>query len=95
MTGFAGSDLIGLLGAALIVSAYLFLQLGSIKAESVSFSVINALGAAGIIVSLFYDFNLSAMVIEVFWLAISLFGIARSVRLRRLAASDASEETNP
>ena len=66
------ADGVGLFGAALIVVAYFLLQTGRLDSLSLSFSVINALGASGILFSLFYEFNLSAFAIESFWLAISL-----------------------
>ena len=72
-------DVVGMLGAALIVTAYLLLQTGRMAATDLSFSAINALGAASILFSLLFHFNLSAFAIEAFWLLISLFGIYRSL----------------
>lgn len=43
----------------------------------------NALGAALVIISLCFDFNLSAFVIEAFWVVISLVGIGRWWRKRQ------------
>jgi hypothetical protein len=51
------------------------MQLGRISGQNVAYSLANAFGAALILVSLYYDFNLSAVVIEIFWLAISLMGV--------------------
>ncbi len=76
-------DLVGISGAAAIVLTYFLLQIGRIDARSLSFSVANALGAAGILFSLFFEFNLSAFAIEAFWLAISLFGVYRAVAAKR------------
>jgi len=73
------TDGVGILGAALVVIAYFLLQAGRLDSQSLSFSVANGLGAAGIIVSLIYEFNLSAMVIESIWLAISLYGVYRAL----------------
>ena len=39
--------------------------------------MLNALGASLVILSLYYDFNLSAFIIEAFWVLISLLGIGR------------------
>jgi hypothetical protein len=39
--------------------------------------------SSGIIFSLFYEFNLSAFAIEMFWLVISLYGVFRALRLRK------------
>jgi len=70
-------DLLGNIGVALIIVSYLFLQLGKISSESFKFSLFNAVGALLIIISLFNQFNLSAFIIEAFWLIISFVGIIR------------------
>ena len=75
-------DLVGGIGVAAIVIAYAALQLGRWRAEELRFSLLNALGAAAILVSLTVDFNLSAALIEGFWLVISLAGMVRSLRGR-------------
>ena len=79
---------VGMAGALLVVGAYLLLQTGRLAAESPRFSAINAAGAAGILFSLVYDFNPGAFAIEFFWLIISLYGIYRSLKLRRGQATD-------
>lgn len=76
------ADAVGMSGAAIIVLAYLYLQIGRLDPRSLAFSAINALGAAGILFSLKYEFNLSAFAIEVFWLVISLYGVVRVLRKR-------------
>ena len=76
-------NIVGSLGALLIVAAYLLLQTGRLAVESLRYSLVNALGAAGILISLVYEFNLGAFVIELFWLLISLYGIYRGMKLRR------------
>lgn len=73
------TDGVGLIGTALLVISYLLLQTGRLDARSLTYSAGNALGASGILFSLIYDFNMSAFVIELFWLAISLFGILRAL----------------
>lgn len=74
---FAFYDLIGAVGVALIILTYFLLQLEKIKGESMLYSLLNAAGAGLIIFSLYFSFNLSAFLIEFFWLLISLFGIGR------------------
>jgi VIT1/CCC1 family predicted Fe2+/Mn2+ transporter len=74
---YSWSDLVGNIGVALIILAYLGLQLGRLDGRDLAYSVANAIGAALVIVSLMRDFNLSAFVIEAFWVAISLIGIWR------------------
>ena len=76
-------DLIGNLGVVLILGTYLLMQLGRLSGTSIQYTGSNALGAACIIVSLIYDFNISAMIIECFWLGISIIGIVRAIRVSR------------
>jgi hypothetical protein len=75
-------DLTGFIGVLLIVTAYLFLQLNKLPSSSPSYSVLNAAGALLIILSLTFKFNLSAFIVEVFWLLISLFGLTKSLLSR-------------
>lgn len=79
MTGYSLADFIGNVGVLLILVAYVLLQFEKIDSRRVPYSLMNALGAAMILFSLYFDFNLSAFVIEFFWLLISLVGIARSL----------------
>jgi len=70
-------DFVGNLGVALIIGAYLLLQLERIRSDNLWYSIANLVGAALIIISLIVNFNLSAFIIEAFWVAISLIGIWR------------------
>jgi hypothetical protein len=72
-------DLAGFIGVLLIIAAYLFLQLDKLPSSSPSYSLLNAGGALLIIVSLIFNFNLSAFVVEAFWFLISLIGLSRSL----------------
>lgn len=73
-------DAIGMLGVLMILMTYTLVQLDRIEVRRISYSLINALGAGLILVSLRVDFNLSAFVIESCWLLISMFGIYSSFR---------------
>lgn len=70
-------DIVGAVGVALIIGTYLLLQFERLASDRPLYSVLNAAGASLIIVSLFFEFNLSAFVVEFFWLLISLFGIGK------------------
>ncbi len=76
-------DVVGNIGVALIIGMYFLLHLGRIRAQTVTYSFANALGAAMVMLSLVFDFNLSAFIVECFWTAISLFGMIRAVRIAR------------
>ena len=73
-------DLAGNVGVVLMVIAYLLLQLDKLSSSAVSYSLLNAVGALLVILSLIYHFNLSAFLMEVFWLLISLYGLAKPLR---------------
>jgi hypothetical protein len=68
-------DLLGNIGVACILGTYLLLQLGRLTHEHLSYSLINGLGAVLILVSLTFDYNMSAFIIEAAWLAISVLGV--------------------
>lgn len=79
-------DLVGNIGVVVLVITYLMLQLNRLSSAGLVYSVLNAVGAGLIVVSLLFNFNLSALVIEVFWVLISLIGIYRYFRLRALSS---------
>jgi hypothetical protein len=70
-------DFVGIIGTLVIIGTYLLLQFGKIKSETLAYSLLNAIGAGLILISLVYSFNFSAFIVEFFWLLISLFGIGR------------------
>ena len=70
-------DILGALGVALIIITYVLLQTERVRSEQLLYSVLNAIGATLILISLYFSFNLSAFLVEFFWLLISLFGIGK------------------
>jgi hypothetical protein len=79
---FSYTDLIGGIGVAILMVTFLLLQIGRIESNTLLYSLLNALGASLITISLLFDFNLSAFVMEVFWILISLIGVVRTLRIR-------------
>jgi len=73
-------DVVGIAGVVLLVIAYLLLQINKLKSSGLPYSFLNLIGASLIIVSLVVDFNLSAFLMEAFWVLISLIGIFRHLR---------------
>lgn len=74
---FGWYDAVGAVGTTLIIATYVLLQIGRIRSETLLYSLLNAAGAGLILFSLAFNFNLSAFIVEFFWLLISLFGIGR------------------
>ena len=80
MLDYEWHDFFGNLGVLLIISSYFWMQIGRISGQSPLYSLVNAIGAALVLVSLYYEFNLSAALIESFWLLISLLGLFLGTR---------------
>lgn len=81
--GFAWYDILGTAGVGIIILTYILLQLERIRSEHLLYSLLNAAGAALILVSLYYSFNFPSFIVEFFWLLISLFGIGKYLLKRR------------
>jgi len=75
-------DVVGTIGSAFIVVTYLLVQLRRMQVSDVRYSLLNATGAGLILYSLTVNFNLSAFVIEAFWLLISCIGLIQFLRER-------------
>jgi len=91
-SGIAWYDVVGLLGVGAIVVAYALLQAGRWSARDLAYSLVNAIGATLVLVSLGYEFNLSAALMEGIWLAISVYGMAQAWQARRAPAGPAAGE---
>ena len=74
---YAWHDILGTLGVAVIIVTYVLLQAERIRSDSLYYSLLNSIGASLIIVSLYFNFNFPAFIVEFFWLLISLFGIRK------------------
>ena len=74
---YAWYDFAGNVGVAFMVVAYLLLQAEKIRSSDLSYSLMNGLGAVLVLISLLYQFNVSAFLVELFWLLISLYGLIR------------------
>ncbi|MCE3231850.1 MAG: hypothetical protein K0R98_107 [Rickettsiaceae bacterium] len=66
---------IGTLGVAFILVTYFLLQSGKIKSNQLSYSVLNLIGSSLILASLFKFWNLPSVIVEAFWVLISIYGI--------------------
>lgn len=79
---YAWYDFSGNVGVALMILAYLLLQAEKLRSRDMSYSLMNGAGAMLVIVSLLYRFNLSAFLVEFFWLLISVYGLIKFARPR-------------
>lgn len=77
------ADLIGFAGSFFIVAAFAYSNLTA-QMNALWFNVANFLGAALLTISLTVNFNLPTMVLEIVWMAIALFGIAKALMKHRV-----------
>jgi hypothetical protein len=78
------TDAAGLLGVGMIMIAYAGSALGKIDATKAPSLAVNLVGACLILLSLRYNFNVSAVAMEGSWAVVSLVGLIR-LALRRKA----------
>jgi hypothetical protein len=78
------SDIIGNLGVFIIIITYLLLQMNKINSDNIKYSLMNLVGASLVIISLVENFNMSAFLVEAFWVGISLFGLIKYFQKNKL-----------
>ncbi|HEX6613794.1 MAG TPA: hypothetical protein VF022_08030 [Rhodanobacteraceae bacterium] len=86
----AWPTIVGIVGTLMVLLAFFLLQARRLHGNGVIYQLLNAFGAAAIIVSLVYEFNLVSMVLEIAWLLISIYGLVVGFRHRRDSRGPAS-----
>lgn len=71
---------IGFVGMVFVVIAYLLLQINKYTIKSLQYQLLNLVGAILLLISLFVHFNLGSFIIEVFWIIITIYGIAVNIK---------------
>ena len=80
----------GLLGTLLVVGSYFLMQAGRLGGTSLAYQLANIAGSTGILVSLVGGFNVSVALLQCTWIVISLYGIWRAWRARRVTRDAAT-----
>ncbi|NRA87306.1 MAG: hypothetical protein HRU28_07910 [Rhizobiales bacterium] len=70
-------DYVGVVGTIIIVAAYYASQMRYMSSEDLLFPLLNLVGSILIAFSLYFDFNFPSVLMEFFWILISLIGIIR------------------
>lgn len=76
-------DALGVVGVLLILIAYAGAQLDRLEPRQAPALLLNLVGACLILWSLYYRFNLSAVLMEGSWALVALYGLARLALRRR------------
>jgi hypothetical protein len=80
-------DFVGLAGVGFVLVSFFLLQAGKLAGDSLGYQLANLFGAIFILVSIFgsdaeFKDVISATVMQLAWIAISLFGLWRGVSSR-------------
>jgi len=82
---------IGFIGMAFVVFAYFLLQINRYTIKSLQYQLLNLVGAILLLISLFVHFNLGSFIIEVFWIIITVYGIAVNIKDKKKKKEEAKE----
>ena len=75
-------NILGVIGSAIVIVAYFAVARGSMAADSRPYYLANLIGAFLIFASLWWAWNLAAAIVELFWGAISAYGLIRAALSR-------------
>jgi hypothetical protein len=81
-------EMIGWTGAVLILGAYALLSSGKLRSESLTYHLMNILGAAGFVINSGWNGALPSAAMNVAWIGIGVYAL---VQLRRQRATPAKE----
>jgi hypothetical protein len=70
-------EVIGWTGAALILGAYLLLSTGKLRSDSVTYHLMNILGAAGFVINSGWNGALPSAVMNVVWIGIGVYALSQ------------------
>lgn len=73
------TEFFGWYGVVAIVSAYALTNFEIVAVQSLTYQLLNATGAIGIMVDAWQDKNFQPVVLNVLWLVIAVVSIVRSV----------------
>ncbi len=93
MTTIMWHDWAGYIGVLLVLLAFLLLQANKLHGNSLTYQLMNIIGAMGVMLSLIFGtFNAPAFVMEAAWAAIGIFGVFRGMRVRREKRDDTGRQ---
>ena len=81
-------DMIGMIGVFLVLTAFCLLNMNRVTSHTISYQLMNLAGSMLLLFSLCFHFNLASVAIEIAWMVISLIGLYRALRTRRVLLVD-------
>lgn len=91
ISGMSVYAFIGIIGVAFYLGSYAALQFGLIAGRGFVYPLCNLIAASCVAVSLIDAYNLSSLLIQVFFICVSIYGIARLYILRHMMGFSVDE----
>jgi len=79
---YSWSDFVGNIGVALLIGTFAMLQFDKINPKGFWYSFNNLLVALLLLVNLYYKPNISSIIIEIFWILLSIYGLVNYFKSR-------------
>ena len=73
-------NLIGWVGSAAVIAAYVLVSTNRLKGDSAAYQVLNLIGGVFLIVNTIYWGAFPSTVVNLVWVGIAIFAIARAIR---------------
>ena len=80
-------SLIGFVGVFFYLSSYALLNMNRIDGNGNNYKAMNLVAAVCVAISLLEHFNAPSMVIQVVWIVISIFGICKSLWVKKVSSA--------
>jgi len=79
---YTWSDFVGNVGVALLIGTFALLQFDKINPKGFWYSFNNLIVAILLLVNLYYKPNISSIIIEIFWILLSIYGLIKYFKSR-------------
>ena len=74
------SDFVGNVGMVILLGTFALSQTKKIDLESLGYNIGNLISAVLLLINLYYKPNLSSIIIEIWWIIFSVYGLIRVIR---------------
>jgi hypothetical protein len=76
-------DIVGWIGAALILIAYFFVSTRRVEGNALSYQILNIFGSVFLIVNTFYYRAFPSTFVNIIWIAIAFYSLSGVYRMRK------------
>jgi hypothetical protein len=76
-------DIVGWIGAALILIAYFLVSTRRVEGNALSYQILNIFGSVFLIVNTFYYRAFPSTFVNIIWIAIALYSLSGVYRMRK------------